>query len=92
MRVTININDNVLAKITPRGTKILKDTGQGRYMDSKTPNAEGYTTWQLWELFQMFEGHYRTGNGAAFRNQYRIDEDEGRVERKCKSWVLSSRG
>jgi hypothetical protein len=61
MRITININDNVLTRITPTGMKVLRDTDQMWKLKHKTVNDDGYHNWQLWDLFVTFEGHI--GNG-----------------------------
>ena len=61
VRVTINISDNVLARITPTGMKVLRDTDQEWRLKHKKVDADGYMEWQLWDLFVTFEGYI--GNG-----------------------------
>ena len=79
-----NINDDVRVKLTPRGREIYKN--YCRKMVSYSPTIEpgfsrqlkkdkdGYTTWQLWYLMQIFGTHIGQGLDNCFDTNILIDE------------------
>lgn len=61
---TINMNDTVKVKLTEHGKQILKENHDMFWKDRAAPyefklpkeDENGYSSWQLWGLFQEF-GH-----------------------------------
>lgn len=52
-----NINDQVRVKLTPVGLQFLKANGHDWRLTpdaSNAPDERGWSTWQLWDLMQIF--------------------------------------
>jgi hypothetical protein len=62
--IEYNINHNVRVRLTGRGRKILRQTGPH---DSKaTPDADGWSEFQLWHLMETFGPHLYLGCEVPF--------------------------
>lgn len=74
----MNLNDIVRVKLTAKGLDIIKKY----YYDlalpvrSREPDEDGYTTWQLWELFEMFGSHIHLGMDVPFETEILIGGKE----------------
>lgn len=63
-----NINDNVHVKLTNYGKTTLQTWYKNRGLPQPdlTPDAEGWTTWPLWELMSKFGSEIYMGGIACF--------------------------
>lgn len=96
MTIDFNINDDVKFKLTPLGRQILARTSKLCEED-----AEGYVTWQLWDLMHTFGSYLFLGCDLPLHpdivliNNDIIERDEERdeidsVEREIKADAHSS--
>lgn len=68
MLVKLNINDTVKVKLTEHGKNLIKRRPE--YYNWKLITDEnGYSEWQLWHLFQTFEGHLGLGFTLPFETE-----------------------
>lgn len=67
--MNLNINADVKVKLTNYGRNILLEDYKKSCIDIKyfppIEDDEGWSTWQLWRLMQIFGKHMRLGVGEA---------------------------
>lgn len=61
--LAFNINAIVRVKFTEDGDKALRDNGY-----EAKPDAEGWSTWRLWELMHAVGDHLYCGGPTLFEN------------------------
>lgn len=76
----ININNEVKIKLTARGKHIHKDNWNAyglkeKYIPPKE-DTEGWSTWQLWTLFQEFGSYMYNGCEVPFETEIEIIKKE----------------
>ena len=75
--VKFNINNEVRVRLTGTGKAILQkkyDDFHARFPHVTKPqlpqeDARGFSTWQMWDLMQTFEGHI----GMGIDNPYELE-------------------
>lgn len=75
----INVNQTVRVKLTEYGVDAFKEY-YGRFSRQATPlmDMDGYTTFQLWELMQLYGPHMEMANpkGVPFDTEIFIGRDD----------------
>lgn len=63
----IDVNDFVFIRITPKGRELYDDNGR------HPEDADGWSTWQLWEVMQAFGPFLYKGAPPPFETRMRIE-------------------
>lgn len=79
--IEFNINDNVQVQLTDFGRKVHREQWQSlkrqfpTYPDYRPPqeDADGWSTWQMWELMRDFGSHIGMGGEEPFVMTIRIE-------------------
>lgn len=74
--IEFNVNDKVQVKVTERGQKILAERYKGHDAIRPKPDADGWTTYQLWCLMADFGEHLFNGCNPPFETRIRILENQ----------------
>jgi hypothetical protein len=76
----LNLNDNVKVRLNDRGREILAgDTAKvrelfPRYSRRLEEDEQGWSTWQLWHLMEMFGPHMQLGVETPFDPEIEIED------------------
>lgn len=70
--VKISVNYTVKVKLTPEARDHLLSKG----IVPREANQEGYSVWQLWELFEQFGDAIAINKPTCFEGGIFIDRDE----------------
>lgn len=81
--IKININKNVLVKVTPLGHKIYKENFEkfwSQFNDRPDflpirEDDDGYSRWQLWHLMKEFGNHLKMGFDLPIETEIILIED-----------------
>lgn len=68
-----NISDSVRVKLTTLGREIVKAKFGPRFT---VKEKDGWSTWQLWELMEVFGPYIETGRDLPFETEIEIVEEE----------------
>jgi hypothetical protein len=75
--IDFNINNFVYVKLTQRGRDILRANhdNHAKISEYEPPkeDSEGWSKWQMWELFANFGHHWYLGMDVPFETTIRID-------------------
>lgn len=71
----MNLNDTVKVKLTTKGLDLIKKFYKDLALPVcyREPDENGYTTWQLWELFEMFGSHIHLGTDVPFETEIKVE-------------------
>ena len=84
--IEFNINDYVWVKLTDVGRKLLKEQheklnklmesyGGGPYPSYRPPiEIDGWSKWQMWDLFQRLGKHLQMGFDLPFEGNIRLED------------------
>lgn len=80
--IKLNLNDRVRVKLTDHGREILRKDYEerfaflGRKYVPPKEDAEGWSEWQLWNLFQDFGQHIYLGGKLPFDTIIQFEEQK----------------
>jgi hypothetical protein len=85
MKISFNINDNVRVRLTPHGHAIYRKNHDELYIFNANPNpyraptedADGWSTWQLWDLMSHFGASMHNGCKLPFETEIKIVTPNG---------------
>ncbi len=74
--VTLNVNDVVLVQLNDRGRGIISEQVARGLEHTVREDGEGWSSWQLWHLMEVFGHHLHLGAQMPFDSQIRIRSND----------------